>query len=298
MKIITPALLGAALLLAACGGEDTTTDDTTDTEAITADDTASEAAATAEDADESTANGSTAESRAADDTTASSIADDTDGSEGTATAAGGFSLYDFRYCEILMTVVGDEGVEVTEVWGTPGVDPCTDEAWYVLDPDAIQTENEASFIEMNGPRYFIVDGTAETGDGTGGTGTAAGGAAVSRQFGDITMTLLATTDVSEASEEYAPDLVARTTTWTYAAGTEVYELTDPEGNVYTMQSYSRIVDTDLTAADLPTLGDQLELPDGWSYSSRILDEPLQVELSPEGAIVIQDDLRNSYQRNG
>ncbi len=162
----------------------------------------------------------------------------------------------------------------------------------------IQTENEASFIEMNGPRYFIVDGTADTGDGTGGTGTAAGGEATLQQFGDSTMALLATTEVSDESQEYEPDLVVRTTTWTFEAGTEVYELTDPDGNVYVMQSYSRIVDRSLTAADLPALGDRLDLPEGWSYASRVLDEPFQVALSPDGAFVVQDDLRNSYQRNG
>ncbi|MEO1059451.1 MAG: hypothetical protein AAFY28_21295 [Actinomycetota bacterium] len=215
-----------------------------------------------------------------------------------ASNASGMSLYDFRYCEILLTLPGDDGTEITEVWGTPGVDPCTDEAWYAIDPDAIQAENDASFVRMNGPRYFIVDGTADTGDGTGGTGVASGGESVIQQFGDVTMTLLATTEATGESMPYEPDLVVRTTTWTYEAGSEVYELTDPDGNVYTMQSYSLIEDRSLTAADLPTLGDRLDLPEGWSYSSRVLDEPLQVALSPDGAIVIQDELNNAYQRNG
>ena len=210
----------------------------------------------------------------------------------------GFSLFDFRYCEILLTVVGEDGADVTEVWGTPGVDPCTDEAWYALDPDAIRAENDASFIEMNGPRYFVVDGTADTGDGTVGVGTASGGAAIPRQFGDLTMTLLTTTEVTAESETYEPDLVERTTTWTFEAGTEVYELIDPEGHVYTMQSYSRIEDRSLTAADLPTLGERLDLPVGWTFQTRVLDSPYQVPLAPEGAYVVQDDLRNSYQRNG
>ncbi|MEM9036671.1 MAG: DUF1330 domain-containing protein [Actinomycetota bacterium] len=212
-------------------------------------------------------------------------------------AAGEFTLYDLRYCEILLTLTNEDGEEITEVWGTPGVDPCTDEAWDALDPAAIQAENDASFIQMNGPRHFIVDGTVDVGGGSG-QGTAAGGEAVGRQFGDITMTLLATTEASEESAAYVPDLVERTTTWAFDAGTEIYELTDPEGNVHVMQSYSLIEDRSITAADLPTLGDRLELPEGWSYSSRVLDEPFVVDLAPEGAFVVQDELRNSYQRIG
>ncbi|MEM9520964.1 MAG: hypothetical protein AAGA37_16710 [Actinomycetota bacterium] len=213
-------------------------------------------------------------------------------------AGNGFSMMNVRYCEILMTVVDGDGSEITEVWGTPGVDPCSDDAWYALDPAVIQAGNDASFIEMNGPRYFVVDGTVDTGDGSGGTGAASGGESIIQQFGDITMSLLATTDVSEESRSYVPDLVERTTTWTFDAGTEVYELIDPEGHVYTMQSYSLIEDRSLTIDDLATLGDQLDLPDGWTYRTRTLDEPLQVALAAEGAYVVQDDLRNSYQRNG
>ncbi|MEM9464079.1 MAG: hypothetical protein AAGA90_01835 [Actinomycetota bacterium] len=288
MHMTLTALVALALVVSACGGDD---DDVATTAIV---EVASDVASSAEDAEPATT--TTTEAPAA--TTTTTEAPATTAPVEDASQAAGSSLYDFRYCEILISVPAEGGGEVTEVWGTPGVDPCTDEAWYALDPATIQAENDASFIEMNGPLYFIVDGTAETGDGSGGTGTAAGGEAVTRQFGDITMNLLATAEVGEASEEYAPDLVVRTTTWTYQAGTEVFELTDPEGNVYTMQSYSRIVDTDLTAADLPTLGDQLDLPVGWSYSSRVLDAPLQVELSPDGAIVVQDDLRNAYQRNG
>ena len=65
-----------------------------------------------------------------------------------------------------------------------------------------------------------------------------------------------------------------------------------------MQSYSLTEDRSLTAADLSALGDRLELPDGWSYRSSVLDEPLQLALSPNGAIVVQDEFDNSYQRNG
>ena len=290
MKTTMTAAVAMILLLAACGSDDdaevtsaapeseVTEDDTSTTTEAPAPTTTTEAPTTTTETPSSTITAPVEE-------------------EDTAPAAGGFSMMNFRYCEIIMTVTDESGNEVTEVWGTPGVDPCSDEAWYAIDPATIQAENDATFVDMNGPRYFVVDGTVDTGDGTG-TGAASGGETTPRQFGDVTMMLLATTEATEESSAYVPDLVERTTTWTFEAGTEVYELTDPDGNVYTMQSYSLIEDRTITFEDLPTLGDRLDLPDGWSYSSRVLDEPLQVALSQDGAVVVTDDLRNSYQRNG
>ena len=62
-----------------------------------------------------------------------------------------------------------------------------------------------------------------------------------------------------------------------------------------MQAYAQIVDASLTEADLPTLGQRLALPVGWSYSTRVLDAPLEVS-TPGEAVVIQDELQNTYSR--
>ena len=62
-----------------------------------------------------------------------------------------------------------------------------------------------------------------------------------------------------------------------------------------MQSYSIEVDPDLTAETLGSLGDRLELPEGWAFSSRVLREDLVVQDIDGIATVIQDRFRNSYQ---
>lgn len=305
MTRITARVVALALLLAACGGSDEPVDaaspsvvEVTSVEneptPATADepDPAEEPeVAEAEPVEELGDPTPTPESDAAPEPTSAAPV---------GASAGGFSLNGFRYCEILIVVDGDDGAPVTEVWGTPGVDPCTDEAWYALDPAALMAENGASDIDMNGPRYFTVDAAIDTAPaGGGGVGTAAGGEAVNRSFGDITMNLLATVDGPAIdSSTYEPSLVVRTTTWAFNAGTEIYELVDPEGTSYVMQSYSLIVDPELAITDLAGLGDRLDLPEGWSFVVRTLDEPLQLALSPDGAMVLQDDLRNSYQRNG
>ena len=75
----------------------------------------------------------------------------------------------------------------------------------------------------------------------------------------------------------------------------MYELTSASGDVYIMQSYNRIVDPELSIEDLPGLGSRLTLPEGWTFTSRVLDA--DYELVSDGmAVVIQDDLSNTYQR--
>ncbi|MEM9745756.1 MAG: hypothetical protein AAF945_03600 [Actinomycetota bacterium] len=311
MKTIPAALLCSALFLAACGSEDSEADSTDDvsaeTEPAATEPPATEPPATVAPADtdppatEAPADTEPPATEAPVETEPAATEPPATDPPGDGAAEGGMTLNDFRYCEILMTVPGDDGEPVTEVWGTPGIDPCDDAAWNAIDPDQVAADNDASFIDMNGPRFFTVDGTVDTGGASadGGGGIAAGGETVTAQYGDVMMALLATIDgASETPVPYVPELVVRTTTWAFDTGTEVYELTDPDGNVYTMQSYSHIVDTSITAADLPTLGDRLELPEGWTFSSRVLDEPLVVELADGGALVVNDDLRNSYQRNG
>ena len=209
-------------------------------------------------------------------------------------AAAAFSLNGVRYCEILYTTEGEDGAPVTEVWGTPGIDPCEDDAWDDLDPAELAAELDATYIDMNGPRYFVVDGQVDTAPADSDASTVPEGEP--QRFGDIQMRLLASLDEPAEDEvAYVPTRVVRTVTWTFDEGSEIYELTDPDGNTYVMQSYALIVDSSLAAQDLPTLGDRLDLPEGWTYSARTLDAPLVVGIAPEGALVVNDELRNSYQ---
>jgi hypothetical protein len=101
-------------------------------------------------------------------------------------------------------------------------------------------------------------------------------------------------DVSGGVGPFIPLTVRRDTVFEYWAGSEIYELTSPDGAVYTMISYSQIIDPELQESDLPQLGGRLELPDGWSYAARTLDENL--EMRAEGVTtVLSDNLECTYQ---
>jgi hypothetical protein len=184
-----------------------------------------------------------------------------------------------RYCEILVAYE-----DATEVWGTQGLNRCPQADWEQLDFKEIQLSNNANSIIANGPRYFVVNGSEgmvlpeeET-----------------RFFGNIEMQKLATVKIDD-TKNYVENFVSRDNVWVFDKGEEIYSLIDKDGNEYVMQSYSLIVDKTLKESDLSNLGSKLSLPDGWKFTSRVLDAEL---LAPANgmAIVIKDDLGNSYQK--
>jgi haloalkane dehalogenase len=191
----------------------------------------------------------------------------------------------YRFCEVLLLEQVEGGIEA-EIWGTQGIGSCPDEAVASLDPEAIAEATGSLGVMINGPRRGVMD------ESTGFP------APIDRRtFGDLEMRFLAVLEVDPTSTgmPYAEVAVRRSTTFTFDAGLPIFELTSPEGVVYVMQSMSMEVDASLTLEDLPTLDARLVLPEGWTFASRVLDAPL--ELTVDGtAYVLQDDLRNSYQR--
>ena len=199
-------------------------------------------------------------------------------------------LRDWRYCEVIP--VFQQGLKLhVEVYNTLGLNDCPGQAWASLDAFVLATQLGARLVKLNGPRYWVIDAIS------GGGSTLAGQTA---EFGGIQMTQRATLDTylwqaTIGDQAYTPNQVKRTTVFTYFAGQKIYELISPAGETYVMQSYSQIVDPNLTLADLDALGSRLTLPQGWQYTTEILDQDLV--LNAEGvAYVINDDLLNTYQK--
>ncbi|MEM9489624.1 MAG: haloalkane dehalogenase, partial [Myxococcota bacterium] len=156
----------------------------------------------------------------------------------------------FRYCEILIGELVGTQIEF-EVWGTPGLNDCPAESWEALDAETIKSETGAYEVVMNGPRHWLSLATSSSQPSQ-----------ELRTFGDLETRLMATlsTEVDEPeTPPYSEQPVLRTTTYLYLGGSEIYELTAPDGAVFVMLSMSMIVDPDLTLADLPTLGERLAL---------------------------------------
>lgn len=200
-------------------------------------------------------------------------------------------LRNFRYCEILIAVAGNGGIRVS-VFNTMGLSDCPAEQWAEIDTDAITEAYDLLGAIRNGPRYWVVNEIVSP-SGLSSTGQVS-------EFNGLEMRLVAqinATPAQAASMSLAPysqQEVIRDTIYTYNAGSRVYELVSPGGDIYRMQSYSQEVDSTLTIDDLETLGERLELPDGWSFQTHILEE--DSFLTADGiAYLVSDELNNAYQ---
>lgn len=191
-----------------------------------------------------------------------------------------------RYGEVLAVYLHDGGLRA-EVYGTQMLNDCPAELWDTLDAPTIAQEMGAVMVKLNGPRHWMLDGL--------GTKVAVV-EPVLREFNGLLMRRIAVIELGDnaASVPYTVRHVNRGAVFFFDAGKPVHELVDPDGTAYVMQAYCIGVDPTITEASLPGLGERLALPDGWYYRTRILDEELVVDTSDALAVVLQDELENTY----
>lgn len=193
-------------------------------------------------------------------------------------------VYGKRYGEVLLVGITESGPEAT-VYNTFPLNDCPADLWDKLDANALASENGATAALLNGPRYWLMSRIGKCGREV----------QEHKTFGGIEMIRQAT--VKLASMDPAPykvNRVDRKAVFVFEPGREIYELVDPDGRRWVMQTYSQTVDATLTVADLPTLARRLSLPAGWRYEARTPSSPLRVDTTTAEAYVTQDDLANSY----
>jgi len=189
-----------------------------------------------------------------------------------------------RYGEVLLVEIGESGPQAS-VYNTFGLNDCPEQLWSALDAQAIAAENSAAAALLNGPRYWLMNTIEKAPQGPRETQT----------FGGIEMIKQAQVALSSMNPgPYTVNEVSRHAVFIFDAGEQVYELIDPDGRRWVMQTWSQVVDATLSRADLAGLADRLKLPPGWTYQARVLDTPLTVDTTAEVARVLQDDLTNSY----
>ena len=189
-----------------------------------------------------------------------------------------------RYGEVLLVTPGEAGPQGT-VYNSFPLNDCPAALWSALDPHAIAAENGAAAALLNGPRYWLMNAIEKEPQGP----------QVTKTFGGIEMIQQATVLLSSMSPApYTENKVSRHTVFVFNAGEEIYELIDAEGRQWVMQTWSQVADPSLSRADLPGLASRLELPEGWTYRSRVLDSELRVDTRSRSAQVLQDNLTNSY----
>jgi hypothetical protein len=190
-----------------------------------------------------------------------------------------------RYGEVLLVTPGEAGPQAT-VYNSYPLNDCPAELWSALDAQAIAAENGAAAALLNGPRYWLMNSIEKEPQGP----------QITKNFGGIEMIQQAIVLLSSMNPPapYTVNEVSRHTVFVFNAGEEIYELIDPDGRRWVMQTWSQVADPNLSRADLPGLAGRLNLPDGWSYEPRVLTETLRVDTWTRPAHVTQDDLTNSY----
>ncbi|HET6831567.1 MAG TPA: hypothetical protein VFH44_09490 [Solirubrobacterales bacterium] len=195
------------------------------------------------------------------------------------------AMRDTRYCEIFTIFLSP--APIANVNNSYGLNNCRQGWWDSLDPAAIAVESGADLVLLNGPRYWLMDRVAVSDPGPIST------------FAGKRMREVASIDLTKVGLAPPPPFtqvkIQRGTKFVFLAGKRVFQLTDPNGRRYVMQSYARIVDPGLRYRELRRIGDRIELPDGWSYRSRRLKRKLVLRANGQ-ATIVQDGLKNTYQR--
>ena len=191
-----------------------------------------------------------------------------------------------RYGEVLGVFARDGRFEA-EVFGTQLINDCPQELWETLDATEIAADMGAIGVKLNGPRYWTLDAFGQK---------VAVAEPVLRDFNGITMRRIATVDLGEIPKlgPYNETKVNRGVIFFWDEGQTVHELINPEGHAYVMQALCTGVDPTMSPESLLTLGERLELPDGWSYRTRVLEEELIVDTTATIATVLQDEFEKSY----
>ncbi|WP_131780444.1 hypothetical protein [Legionella bozemanae] len=195
------------------------------------------------------------------------------------------NLRGMRYCEIIFS----KSISNYAVYNTIGLNDCPQNMWNKITANDVKKETGAAHVHLNGPRYWTIDGIQNSELVSPNIKTFNGLAM--REAGVLHIRLK---DLLLGSP-YKPRDVARKTTWIYDAGKPVYELIDPKGNVFVMQSYS-VQKEPQTEQSLTQLGLKLKLPAQWRFKTGILKKAGTVQAIDNMAVVVQDDFLNTYQK--
>jgi hypothetical protein len=204
---------------------------------------------------------------------------------------GATGLHGVRYCEIFVLSGALPAVTV-KVYNTIGLSRCPSAQWKAFDANELKTELGAIGLVLNGPRHWLMDSAFTPAPGP------------VRRFHAMRLRLVAKLKITTAAglvqTPYTPRTIYRDNTFTWDKGRTVYELVAPDGTRYVMQAYSQIVDPHLKAAALPRLGRRIRPPAGWHYRVRVLRHPivLTTTAAHKPAVIVQDELQNTYQREG
>lgn len=193
-----------------------------------------------------------------------------------------------EYGEVIAVYFGFEKTYADVYYTSFDKNSITLEQYKALDKEAVTKELDAFQVNLNGPRFWVIDRitnyyTGEDKEICGYT------------FSHPAVVNISAETMKNNGKPYTERTVKRKTEYLIRAGEKVYELVSDTGEAYVMQSASREIDPEMTVETLDSLSERLDLPVGWTYRVRTIDE--DTEYTSNGDVcVIQDEFNNTYQK--
>lgn len=195
------------------------------------------------------------------------------------------------WCEII-PLVGTLPDVTAQLYTSASVDHCTEERAAEVDLDKLAAELDVDRVVINPGRYWVMDRVT------------AYQAGETVELGGVTVKWAATLSADSIraimGPAYSVAEIWRDTEWLFRKGNPVYLLRAPDDKVWVLQVITKDHDPTLTVDTLDTLADKLELPEGWTFEIKVLEEDLFLEpRRAEGiAYIMRDNLGNTYQGCG
>ena len=194
------------------------------------------------------------------------------------------SVFGKRYCEIIYS---PDYVDFY-VFNTTTVNDCPAQWWKSLSTNNLKKELKASYVFLNGPRYWVIDEVTHI-PVTPGTSVVNGM--------HLPMVARFHTDFQSLLRRHGPYVdyaVNRPQIYHFQSGREIFEIINPQGKVYVLHSISlkykhQSVDT------LAKLKQQIHIPKGWQFKSGNLNQALSLTPKDHTIHVVMDELENTYQ---
>lgn len=195
-----------------------------------------------------------------------------------------------RYCEVgVAQKLKAPEKSTIDIYNTVGLNNCPQSLWKNLSEEKVRQQTGSTVVRLNGPRYWVTDGVSNYKLINSKVVNIAGLDMWIAQIISVSWY-----DLVTGSKPYTPHSLQRKVTFIYQSGKPVYELIDPKGHVYIMQSYS-LQKIYQSQSSLSNLNSTLTLPKGWKFRSRTLDQTISVINNDNKATVIRDDFFNAYQ---
>ena len=212
------------------------------------------------------------------------------------------NLREVSFCEVIIWCT-DPKFEVTGgTYGTSGLndpkDSCPDALLKGIDKSALATRYKVDSVSTNpdtGRKFWIMD-TFELPVST-----------TVRDYYGLKTRYWADTATGPNGEpqdlsaegiptiQYQPITMGRASFITFQKGKPVFLLDDPDGTTWIMKNYQTGVDPTLTYADLPTITTHFrQLPSGWKFRTKTLDQDLVLQAVNGTARIMWDELGDSW----